>query len=359
MTLPILHLSGTPYEQGLQHGAALRDRIAHNVAVYFQRFQREGRLSRDEALAMAARYGEAIATQSPAYFAGVQGVAAGSGLELGEVLALNVRYEILYYRFTANAMAGDGCTSFAVLPGVSANGHLLMGQNWDWIPEVQGAVLHTVEPDGLQTVSFSEAGIVGGKIGLNSAGLGLGINGLQTTGDDWSRLSKPVHVRCHEILRSPDLEAAVGLVTGEPRACSTNYLMAQAPDRVADVEAAPDEAHVLGCDDGCLVHTNHFLDAAALGVSEPPRPRWSSTYHRLRRFRELLSSKQPVSIEDLQGYLRDHEAYPNSVCCHEDPGLPAGQRYLSVTSVIMDLHAQELYLTDGPPCEGEYQKVSL
>src|SRR3989304_4331543 len=71
VTLPILHLSGTPYEQGLQHGQALSERIAHSVAVSFQRFQREGRLSRDEALAMAARYGEAIATQSPAYFAGV------------------------------------------------------------------------------------------------------------------------------------------------------------------------------------------------------------------------------------------------------------------------------------------------
>ena len=36
-------------------------------------------------------------------------------------------------------------------------------------------MLHTLEPGGLETLSFTEAGIVGGKIGLNSLGLGLTI----------------------------------------------------------------------------------------------------------------------------------------------------------------------------------------
>ncbi|MFL5805078.1 MAG: hypothetical protein ACJ8CR_25455 [Roseiflexaceae bacterium] len=31
MSLPIVYLQGTPYEQGRQHGAALRERIAHNL----------------------------------------------------------------------------------------------------------------------------------------------------------------------------------------------------------------------------------------------------------------------------------------------------------------------------------------
>jgi isopenicillin-N N-acyltransferase-like protein len=358
MTLPLLHLSGTPYQQGLQHGRELKEHIAHNVQVYFERFEREARLLRGEVLAWATRYGEAIAAHSPDYMAGMRGIAEGSGCSLDEVLALNVRYEILYYQFTRNALA-DGCTSFAVLPEASSNGHLLMGQNWDWIPQVQGAVLHTLEPDGLEMLSFTEAGIFGGKIGLNSAGLGLGVNGLHTTSDDWSRLSPPYHVRCYQILRSQEFEDALQVVNGAPRACSTNFLIAQAPNRVADLEAAPDHARVLGCENGLLVHTNHFLDPAALGVVEPPRPRWSSTYHRLARMRELLDAARPLSIAAIQACLRDHQRYPNSVCCHEDPTLPPGQRYLSVTSAVMDLHTRELYLSDGPPCQGEYQRVAL
>lgn len=359
MSLPVLDLSGTPYEQGLQHGQELKGRIKHNIQVYFERFEHAARLPRHEVLARAAQYEEAIATQNPDYFAGLRGVAEGSGFELAQLVALNVRYEILYYQFSANAMA-DGCTSFAVLPSASANGNLLMGQNWDWIPQVRGAVLHTIEPDGLETICFTEAGIVGGKIGLNSAGMGLAVNGLQSTDDDWSRLSKPFHVRCYEILRAPDLEVAAQVVTGARRACSTNFLIAQAPDRVADIEAAPDQARLLVPDeDGCLVHTNHFLDPGALGVDEPPRPRWSSTCHRLDRLRDLLAAQRPLTVEDIQSYLRDHQAYPQSVCRHEDPDLPPEERYRSVTSVVMDLHTRELHLSDGPPCQSAYQRVAL
>ncbi len=354
----MLHLNGTPYEQGVQHGQQLKDRIAHNTRVYFDRFESEVGLSRPEVLARAATYGDAMASHNPEYFAGMEGVAEGSGFDFDQLLALNVRYEILYYQFSANAI-GDGCTSFAVLPIASANGHLLMGQNWDWIPQVQGAVLHTIEPDGIETISFTEAGIVGGKIGLNATGLGLAVNGLNTTGDDWSRLSKPFHVRCYEILRARNVETATQIVTGERRACSTNYVIAQVPDCAVDIEAAPNDTRILSPDNGLLVHTNHFLDPDDLGVVEPPREGWSSTCDRLDRMGQLLRSKRPVGVEDIQSYLGDHETYPHSVCCHEDLDLRPGQRYRTVTSVVMDLHAQELHLSDGPPCQGVYQRITL
>jgi isopenicillin-N N-acyltransferase-like protein len=358
LDLPVIHLDGTPYEQGRKHGRELKDRIGHNIQVYFERFEAEGGVSHAEVLARSVKYGEAMATQNPAYFAGMRGVADGSGFKFDHVVALNIRYEILYYQFSANAST-DGCTSFAVLPGASANTHLLMGQNWDWIPQVQGAILHTVDPDGLETISFTEAGIVGGKIGLNSAGLGLAVNGLHSTADDWSRLSKPFHVRCYEILRARGLDAAAEIVTSEERACSTNFLIAQIPDRVADIEAAPDQALTLGPENGLLIHTNHFLDPDALGVVEPPREVWSSTHHRLDRLRDLLAAKHPLAVEDLQGHLRDHQAYPHSVCRHEDPDLPPSQRYRTVASVVMDLHARELHISDGPPCRNKYQRMML
>lgn len=358
MSLPILHLSGTPYEQGIQHGQELKDRIAHNIRVYFERFEREGKLARSEVLARAVQYGQAIADQNPDYLTGLRGVADGSGLDLDQLLALNVRYEILYHQFSAIAMA-DGCTSFAVLPSASADGHLLMGQNWDWIPQVRGAILHSIEPDDLEIISFTEAGIVGGKIGLNSEGLGLAVNGLHTTDDDWLRLAKPFHVRCYEILRTRDLEAAVQVVTGAGRACSTNFLIAQVPDRLANIEAAPTQVRLLDPQNGYLVHTNHFLNPEALGVVEPPRKRRASSYHRLERLSSLLASKRPLTVTEIQGYLRDHQAHPDSVCRHEDPGLPPAERCRTVTSVVMDLHAQALHLSDGPPCQSAYQKVSL
>ena len=365
MTLPIVRLTGTPYEQGRQHGLALKDRIAHNLSVYFDRFEREIHLSRADVLDRARRYGAAIEAQNADYYAGLHGVADGSGFSLDELTALQVRYEILYYGFGKEAMAQaerevDGCTAFAVLPQASESGHLLVGQNWDWIPQVQGAVLHTTDPDGFQTLAFTEAGIVGGKIGLNSAGVALAINGMTSTADDWERLSKPFHVRCYEILRARDFAQAVSVVTDQPRACSTNFLIAQTPDRVVDIEAAPDALRLLGCEGGCLIHTNNFTNPEEIGVTETPSDRRHFSIGRRSRLGELLSAHDRVSVADLQADLRDHVRFPYGLCRHAAIGLePPESHYITVTSVIMDVEARTMLLTDGVPCENEYQAVSL
>lgn len=77
-----------------------------------------------------------------------------------------------------------------------------MGQEWDWFPEIQGAVLHLRELGGSEPLYFTEAGILGGKIGLNARGVGLCINGMVSAHDDWARLGEPFHLRTFNALYS-------------------------------------------------------------------------------------------------------------------------------------------------------------
>ncbi len=362
MTLPLVTLTGTPYAQGLTHGQALQGRIAHNLGVYFERFEREAGLPSAEVRARARRYGAAIECQNADYYAAMRGIADGGGFAMDDIAALQVRYEILYFQFGKNALSEDidGCTAFAVLPEASASGHLLVGQNWDWIPQVQGAVLRATDADGLQTLAFTEAGIVGGKIGLSSRGLGLAINGMTSTDDDWATLAKPFHVRCYEILRAQNFDAAVAVVTGEARACSTNFLIAQTPDRVVDIEAAPNKLRLLSCEGGCLVHTNNFTAPKDIGVAEPPNPKRHFSVGRRSRLGELLDTHDKITVGDLQADLQDHLRFPHGICRHAAVGLePPEHHYITVTSVIMDLTDKTLLLTDGVPCENAFQRVSL
>jgi isopenicillin-N N-acyltransferase-like protein len=358
MSLPTTRLIGDPYSQGLEHGRALRLAILHNLDVYARRFAVEARLPWHDVLRRAARYGQAVEEQSPDYATAMRGIADGAGVDRVAIAALNVRYELMYDRLGRLALA-DGCTAFALAPGASVGGHLLLGQNWDWIPEVRCAILHTVDPDGFETLSVTEAGIVGGKIGLNAAGLGLAINGLTTTDDDWSRLARPFHVRCFEILHARDVATALRIVTGETRSCSTNFLIAQAPDRIVDVEAAPERARVVACETGCLVHANHFVDPEQLGITETPSELGPDTYRRQSRLHQLLTRGPPCSVEDVQRYLRDHDGFPSSICRHEDPADPPDERYATVVSVVADLAEQTLWVSDGQPCAHPYERVSL
>lgn len=359
-TLPVLELAGTPYEQGLVHGERARKQIAQNLEIYFYRFERETKLLKAEVLRRAGLYLRVIEKLAPQYAEAMRGIAEGSNRELLEIAALNARYELIYSEVTRQALTHDGCTSFAVLPQKSANGHLIMGENWDWIPQVQGLVLRVREPGVPEILCFTEAGIVGGKIGLNSAGLGLAINGLNSEHDNWALLAKPFHVRCWEILRCTDFERAVRVVTEGERSVSANFLIAQAPDKAIDLETAPTGISKILPTDGWLAHTNHFLDLSAAGLTRQiqtsKRP---STEHRLARVQYLLRTSPQISLERAIEILRDHDDFPYSLCRHPDENFPPEERYASVVSVVMDLHEKTLLIASGPPCQHEYRVLKL
>lgn len=361
MTLPYIQVTGNPYQQGLQHGHLLQQHIHHNLEVYFDRFLREGRVSRWKVLDRAQRFAAAIADQNPQYEAGMRGISEGAQAAYLEIVSLNVRYEILYYLYVRNQMAHvrDGCTSFAVAPGFTTENRLLLGQNWDWIPEVTGAIVHTRDPNGLDTLAFTEAGIFGGKIGLNATGVGLAINGLSTTSDDWSRLGKPFHVRCYEILQQPDLGRARRVATAGARACSANYLLAQGPQQAINLETAPRAVKKTGWQQGIVVHANHFVTPDELGVVEPPDDARRFSCLRQEKMETALRSNQPLNLELLQTILRNHDNAPRSICRHEDRTAPIDEQYRTVTSVIMDLDRRELWASDGPPCQSEHDNFPL
>src|SRR5713226_2378414 len=295
-TLPTLTLKGIPYQIGYKHGSKARQEIEHNLEVYFHRFKSETELSHDVTVSRASKFLEVIDRVSPEYAETMKGVAAGSGQEILDIAALNVRYELMYSQFSKIGLKPMpktfGCTAFAALPTAVENGHLLMAQNWDWIPEVKGLFLKVRNENGPEVLSFTEAGVVGGKIGLNSEGLGLLINGIVSSKDDWARLKKPFHVRCWEILKSKTLGRAVKVIAQGQRNCSANFILGQQKTtrngKVVDIESAPEAVCELSPNKGVVVHTNHFSNPKILGVKQVLDEERLSTLQRYRRIQKLL-----------------------------------------------------------------------
>lgn len=370
--LPLVRLEGGPRDWGEQHGRAAKDRVAHNVRAYLKRFAEDGKLAAKEIRDRAEQFRQVIGRMSPGYALAVDGIAEGAGQDVLDVVAVNVRYELMYSDFARAGMERErgpsalgGCTSFAVLPERSANGHLLLGQNWDWIPEARGIVLDARGDDGTRILAFTEAGIAGAKIGLNGAGVALAINGLLSNEDTWSLLRKPFHVRCWEVLHSKDLAGALEAVEGTRPACSGNFLLGVAGEhpQVVDVEAAPAGTCTLTPSDGVLAHTNHFLDPDALGIWQPLAGDRDSTLRRYERMhamlREATAGGGTIGVVELKGMLADHANGVLSVCRHQDPARPPNERFETVVSVVMDVDAREMHLAAGMPCTAPYRTYAL
>ena len=128
----------------------------------------------------------------------------------------------------------------------SANGHLLLGQNWDWIPEVRGAVLHIARARRPRDPQLHRGGHRRRQNRHQQRRAGPGhqwpVHRRPTTGHG---SSTPFHVRCYDILRVAHAGAGDGGGDRHARACSTNFLIAQAPDRAQDLEAAPDAVRTI------------------------------------------------------------------------------------------------------------------
>lgn len=356
MGLPLVRCVGDTYQQGLAQGEALRGQIAHNLETYFRRFRVEGGLGEAQVMERAESYCCTLAHHNADYYHGMQGIADGGGFDLLAIVALNVRYEILYHQFAQLARV-DGCTAFALHPSYAADGSFYLGQNWDWIADVQGALLHNEDPNGHRVLALTEAGIFGGKIGLNSAGLGLCINGLVSAADNWAQLGKPFHMRTYEALQSRTLEEAIQRVLAWPRSGSANFLLGQGTQAV-NLEVSPTgQAHFQG---EVLVHANHFLADVSSGIERVSSDWLDRSEQRQQRLEALLRAREEHTLDDLQSYLADSEGAPLAICRHPSPQeQQEGDPYRTVASVILEPESLTLWVSDGPPDQTAYRRYQV
>ena len=352
-SFPLIEISGQPFERGRQYGEQTADLIQFNLTGYRRLFQHNAGLDWADALAQARRYLNPIEGYAPHLLEEMRGIATGATVSLNEILALNCRTEIL----SLGAIPPrDECTAIFVAPEATGDGHALLAQNWDWANIMRGGmVLLRIEQPGLPTVlTLTEAGMVG-KIGFNSAGVGMVTNFLR---HDHRRAGVPFHVILREALNASRLGLAVAAVYTGPRADSGNYLLAHAGGEALDLEATPSDVGFLHPQDGLLVHTNHFLtprlQAGDVGIV--------ASDHTLLRYgravRLLRAQAGQITVETLKSILRDHFNHPKSICRHPDPGQSEMEHSATLASVIVDLTAAEMYVTAGEPCESEYYQVS-
>jgi isopenicillin-N N-acyltransferase-like protein len=376
MGLPYLKLAGTPEEIGEAYGEEVKDMIASNISLYFDRFENEAGLPRQEVLERAGRYLEVMKSSAPDYVAMMKSIARSSGTSFADIVALNVRYEILYSAYSVIGMEeaegsslSSDCTALAISRGLSADGHLRIAQNWDWIPGVECVLAEVSLSSGTKVICLNEAGIAGGKIGLNSSGLGLLVNGLLSNLDDWSRLGEPFHVKTWKVLCSSNLEEAVRVISSGSHPCSANFLVAQSlngeqqANEIVDVEIYPGGEVVLAVGDGYFVHANHFLDPDSIGIWQPFREDCLTTFNRYSRMVELLKTTTEkngtITKEFIYSALSDHDRKPDSICRHRNTSLKESEQIRTVLSVLIDLDSRTMEVAPGPPCLESYTEYRL
>ncbi|CAM04564.1 isopenicillin-N N-acyltransferase-like protein [Saccharopolyspora erythraea NRRL 2338] len=347
MSLPV-HRSDEldPAQRGRGFGRAWRKQVQRSYAGYAELFAAVGasdvRGWSEQAHAETAAWAPALAEE-------IADVAEGCGLPTWQVAALNARTEIL----AAAASNGEGeCSTSVVLPGAGVAPRTV--QTWDWHDTLaDGMVIWSLEPRaGHRVHTFTEFGVLG-KIGVNSAGLGVHFNVLRHVRDS-ADIGVPVHVVARRILDEASTVGEAVAIAGSARLSASSLITVATFDgergEVRGLELSP--AGVAGLEPdgtGTFLHTNHFLDVE-LSAGERTTEAESSTYQRhalLRQRTHALSADDPTARARA---LHAHHADGAPVCAHADQALPAHRRGQTLATLTLDLAAARLGVHEGGPC---------
>lgn len=342
-----LHLSidaSSAADRGRARGQALREVLPGVLELYSRLFASIGVTER-QLREHAGRIGDSVARWHEATAAELAGVAAGSGLEPWNVLALNGRTEIL-------ALAGSAspeCSTLVVDPtpeSVSPFGI----QTWDWHDELSRG-WHTQSVAGTRVgyTGLTEAGILA-KIGINDAGVGVFFNILGHHDD--APTAVPIHLLAARLLADAESVAeAIDIVAQTPMA-SSGALTLVDRESVACVEISPAGTAILVPRNGFVAHTNHFL-AASNAVGEKSGLYDPDSQQRLalieaRMADAVRAGSVPTCAVDLAQVLRSGPGEPQ-LCCVPSPDAQFGDRWSTLATIALSPASRTAQIKVGSP----------
>lgn len=354
MKLPTLELRGSAHEFGLAHGRAFRGAIRAYAAERVRLAGDPGwtgrSATRAEVLALAEACVPFHEGFSPALTEELEGMAEATDLSLAELIVAGgftdfVDTVAASAEGVLETAALDDCTAFLV-PAGRMRGGAALGQTWDMH---EGSAEHVFlmrgRPEGAPAFDvFTTAGAVG-MIGMNEAGLAVGITNLLGA-DGRVGVTWPFVVR--EMLRTETVEAALGVLERAPLAGAHYYMVMDASGDGASVEATSTTRHVTRLGERSVAHTNHCLLPETRAVERKREPESQRSSEARLADAERLLAGDGLAVEDLMRVTAD-----GANICYAGV---APSYVATCGAVVMRPGTRELWAVAGRPSEGAFER---
>ena len=358
MTIRLLELSGSHGAIGAKHGASHAEEIQHyadeRLSLVMSGLWSGHKLGRGEVMDIAASCLVHHEEFSPDLTEEMLAIGSAARLSPEEMIIVGGFTDFVdAVRATTGGdlppeVIEDDCTAF-IVPDHRSSGAGYFGQTWDMHDTAtQFVVLTDIRVDNKpRAMVFTTTGCVG-QIGMNEAGVAVGINNLHGAsgkpGVTW-----PLVVR--KALEQTTAEGAKDIIMNANLAGAHNYLILDAHGSGYNIEAMASTNVVFELDHEVLIHTNHTLVPESTAV-EVPRPAelQASSVRRLEKATELLSDGE-ITEETLMEVTRDEEA----ICqIAHDP-----YHVESCGAAIMRPQTGDFWAVWGLPNQNDYEHFSM
>ncbi len=323
--IPLIEAAGSPAAIGHAIGEQSRDRILATINLYAEIFAKP----KKDVFRAADHFKSQIESFAPNLSEEISAMAEAANVDRRWLYALNARSELL------SALAVGECTA------VHFNGTPFLGQNWDWLEQLEDLMVleRITDTAGHTVLMLTEPGIVG-KIGLNSAGIGVCLNFLPTSNPT---LGVPTHIVLRHILSARTWSEIEDIIDRAGCGRSANLLIADETGRSTNIEFDGLNARPFASEQKAIAHTNHYL-ASDIPVAEVL---FENSDARLNRARTLVEASKDSNLEELRAILSDRSDFKHPILAPYKE-VPAFRGKIGTDcSIAMDLERRQMHFRRG------------
>jgi isopenicillin-N N-acyltransferase like protein len=339
--LPILHLNGTPYENGFQHGAIMKNRIIKLIRLWRKDIEDNYQIPADEFIKMfldSSDYISAIKKWTPDLLEEIKGISAGSGIDFKTIFAFQLTDEIWTNARLINIP--HHCTSVGINNYKKDGSPNYIAQNIDITPFYHGFEILLDIKDKNTDSSILVTTFVG-YIGANGLNKNIGITENSLSDLKSSLDGLPVCCVARGVLGKHSFKDAVNFIKAIKHASGQNYILGSKHD-IISLECASD------------LITEYWPDSSRNYTFHANRPLSNTSYHpanimalypgisdeRLKLMEAKIVNNKSIDWKTLQDVLSTKPV------CNEN----------TFVSTIMkfDKDFNELRISPGKPDSTEY-----
>ena len=352
----LLELNGDAEHRGGVHGAAFHSEIRRYTEERVRLASNGTWAGRPattaDAIALAQKTLEAHRRYDADLYEEMDAMARAGGLSVPEAVIVGGFtdfVDIVRAAGSSSVPQEDDCTA-VIVPDDLARGAGWLAQTWDMHDSATEHVvmLQIATPGAPAALVYSTVGCLG-QIGMNEAGIAVGINNL-TAANGRIGLTWPFVVR--KALKQTSLDDALACVLEADLAGAHSYLLFDDAGNGFNIEAMPGYRAVTKLDGRPLVHTNHCLDPEAK-MREAIRPPdlQASSEARLETANRILDGLGEIGAADLIELMRE----PDAICRRSEPPYHTE----SAGAVLMQPRSGRVLACWGVPADNEFEEFKV
>jgi isopenicillin-N N-acyltransferase like protein len=351
---PVIYVKGSHTEIGHQIGEACRPLIQHSIAnakelvgTTYENLQ----LTWEGAKIQARKYMPFAQERYPQYVDELVGMAEGADVNYTELAVVNALEAV-----TTDSLHLTKCTSLAVNELNTADGHVLVAHNEDWLPDDEPDVyiIHARPDDEPSFLAMSYGGLLA-NIGFNEEGIAQCCDSVYPSD---SRIGIPRVIVSRAVLGARSIGTAIRHMLVPLRAAGYNHMLVHESGEMYNVEVSARSFDIIYGTQGILAHTNNYVSPKMEAIEASSD---ELIHTRVRYFRalHLLSETKKHNTKTLESILKDHVNYPDSICNHSVFDIDPLDREKTIISLIMDLTARKMIVAWGNPCKNSYHTYNI